>query len=280
MHRKTANEPLRIVQQTSGQDGFEAWRAIVRRYYQRNTSDINSAYAALISNISEKDRAKDVFDDILRTFINDTNRFENRFGMIRDQEKMLAVKKFMPESLLNCRFRGTTMSYSELFVALENIIIDKVATVPTARSRKIDTSAAMEIGLTAKEHGENASQEGDQRIVYLALQAVHKEIGKGNLELWQGSELERKRWQRWQRRREETHGRKGSGKKGSKGQDKGGKGETRTCWTCGKTGHIAAWCGKGGRHILYAIGEDDIENIEESADNEEDSASIVSAGRK
>ena len=68
--------------------------------------------AALISNISENDRAKDVeqFDDILRTFINDTSKFENRFGTIRDEEKMLAVKKLMRESLLNYRFRGTTMS--------------------------------------------------------------------------------------------------------------------------------------------------------------------------
>ena len=32
----------------------------------------------------------------------------------------------MPESLLNYMFRGTTMSYSELLVSLENIIIDKV----------------------------------------------------------------------------------------------------------------------------------------------------------
>ena len=42
----------------------------------------NSAYAALISNISEKDRAKDVeqFDDILRTFVNELNKFENRFA--------------------------------------------------------------------------------------------------------------------------------------------------------------------------------------------------------
>ena len=31
LHRTTANEPLRIVQQTRGQKGFEAWRAIVRR---------------------------------------------------------------------------------------------------------------------------------------------------------------------------------------------------------------------------------------------------------
>ena len=69
-HRTTFNEPLRVVQQTKGQKGFEAWHAIVRRYDQRNMSDKRSVYAALISNISEKDRAKDVeqFDDILRTF--------------------------------------------------------------------------------------------------------------------------------------------------------------------------------------------------------------------
>ena len=82
LHRTTSNEPLGIVQQTRGQKGFEAWHAIVRRYDQRNVSGKNSAYAALISNISEKDRAKDVeqFDDILRTFVNEMNKFENRFA--------------------------------------------------------------------------------------------------------------------------------------------------------------------------------------------------------
>ena len=38
-HRTTANEPLRIVHQTRGQRGLEAWRATVRRYDQRNMSD-------------------------------------------------------------------------------------------------------------------------------------------------------------------------------------------------------------------------------------------------
>ena len=57
----------------------------MRRYDQRNMSDNNAAYAALISNISEKDRAKDVeqFDDILGTFTNEMNKFENRFGKIQ-----------------------------------------------------------------------------------------------------------------------------------------------------------------------------------------------------
>ena len=181
LHRTTANEPLRMIQQVEGQIGFEAWHLIVRRYDQRNTSDRSSAYAALISNITERDRAKDVeqFDDILRTFTNEMTKFENRFGKIRDEEKVLAVKKLMPESLLNYRFRGTAMPYGELIVALENIIIDKVSTVPTARSRKHDTSAPMEIGMATKEDGENASQEGDQRIVDLALQAVYKGTGEG-----------------------------------------------------------------------------------------------------
>ena len=39
LHRTTSNEPLRIVQQTRGQKGCEAWDAIVRRYDWRNMSD-------------------------------------------------------------------------------------------------------------------------------------------------------------------------------------------------------------------------------------------------
>ena len=48
-----------------------------------------------ISNIPKKDRAKDVeqFDDIWRTFINKMNKSESRLGAIKDEEKMLAVKK-------------------------------------------------------------------------------------------------------------------------------------------------------------------------------------------
>ena len=65
----------------------------------------------MINNISEKDRAKDVeqFDDILKTFINEMNKIKSTFGEIKHEEKMLAVKKLMPESLLNYKFRGTTM---------------------------------------------------------------------------------------------------------------------------------------------------------------------------
>ena len=47
----------------------------MRRYDHRNMSDTkNSAYAALVSNISEKDRAQDV-----EHFDEDTHKRENRF---------------------------------------------------------------------------------------------------------------------------------------------------------------------------------------------------------
>ena len=63
------------------------------------------------------------------------------------------------------------MSYSELIIALEKIIVDKVSTVSKTKSRRNDTSAPMEIGMAAKK--------GDQRIMDLALQAVYKGTDKG-----------------------------------------------------------------------------------------------------
>ena len=42
----------------------------------------------------------------------------------------------------------------------------------------------MEIGMAAKDDGESVSQEGDQRIVDLVLQAVYKGTGKGK---WRSS---------------------------------------------------------------------------------------------
>ena len=61
---RRADEALRIVPQTKGQNGFEAWHAMQH---------------------VGKDRANDVdqFDNILRTFVYDTNKFENRLGTIR-----------------------------------------------------------------------------------------------------------------------------------------------------------------------------------------------------
>ena len=198
--RSTENSSENARSEENSKRGRQSRGCTIRGTCQKQ----NSAYAALISNISERHRAQDVeqFDDILRTFISETNKFENRFGAIRCEEKMLAVEKWLFESLFNFRFRGTSMSYSELLVALENILIDKVATVPTARNRKIDTSATMETGMAAQGDGENLREGGDHRIVDLALQAVNKGTRKGKGSLRKGQSWNEKgipRWQRWQR---------------------------------------------------------------------------------
>ena len=70
---------------------------------------------------------------------------------------------------------------------------------------------------------------------------------------------------------EKTLGRKAAVRKEAKGKRKAAREKPeRVCWPCGKTGHIAAWCRKGGNKNLYAMDEDDSENTEESAENEED----------
>ena len=66
------------------------------------------------------------------------------------------------------------MSYSEIIIAFENIIVDQVSKFPSSKSRRNDTSAPMEIWDGSKEDGESVSQEGAQRIMDLALQAVNK----------------------------------------------------------------------------------------------------------
>ena len=96
-------------------------------------------------------------DDILRAFINETNKIENRFGKIRDVEKTVAVKKLMLGSLLNFRIRGTTLTYDELLIALENI--DKVSTVQTSKQKKFDTRAPMEIGVAKKDDHDRSREE-------------------------------------------------------------------------------------------------------------------------
>ena len=89
-----------------------------------------------------------------------TNRFQNRFGKIRDDEKMLAVKKLMPETVLNFGFRSMTLKYEEVLIALENTIIDKVSTAPTTRQKKVGTSAPQEIAMGSKDDSESLREEG------------------------------------------------------------------------------------------------------------------------
>ena len=54
-----------------------------------------------------------------------------------------------------------------------------------------------------------------------------------------------------------------------KGQEKGGKGDTRVCWNCGKTRHIAN-CVKGSWNRSLNAVEEDTGDISEEVHEDED----------
>ena len=132
------------------------------------------------------------------------------------------------------------MSYEEFLIALENIISDKVSTVPTTRHKKIDTSAPLEIGMAAKGDGENSREERDQRIMDIELQAVYRGTGKDNWSVGKGPHSNAKVYAGGEGGKDVNRGGKNSwqkGEKGGKGQEKGCKDDSRTCWTCSKAWH-------------------------------------------
>ena len=161
------------------------------------------------------------------------------------------------------------MSYSEIIIALENIIVDKVSTVQSNKSRRNDTSAPMQIGMAAKEDGESASQEGDQRLVDLALQAVWKGTDKGKWGFGKGQNWNekggeggkdggKKSWQKAAARKEE------------KGKKRVAKEIPEYVGRAVREDTLLLGAEKGENTHLYAVDEDDGENAEESTENEED----------
>ena len=63
---------------------------------------------------------------------------------------------------------------------------------------------------------------------------------------------------------------KTGGKKGGKGQETGGNGDIRVCWSCGKTGHIAAICTNGIWNKSLNALEEDKGDIREEVYEDED----------
>ena len=180
--------------------------------------------------------------------------------------------------MLKYRFRGTALPHEELLVALENGIINKVTTNSASKVKNTDMSAPMEIGMAAGTDGEEAFEERYGKASELAVQAVYKGTGaKGG---WNGGT-----GRAWSVQKCFNSGKGGQGanragkgkwsktrnKKGGKGQEKGGKGDTRVCWSCGKTGHVAANCTNGSlNRSLNAVEEDKGDICEEVHEDEDE----------
>ena len=84
-----------------------------------------------------------------------------------------------------------------------------------------------------------------------------------------GSKLERERWQRWPRRREELVAEKQWQERKQKGKRKVAREKAEHIGRVARLDTLQPGARKEATTILYAIDEDDSENIEESSDNEE-----------
>ena len=180
------------------------------------------------------------FVDILTTFINDVNKSHHIFGKPTNEESTLADNKLMCESLLNYGFRGTTLSYEELIIAIGEIV-DRTTTVSNLTERERHERAngncngCKEVTMMDQEKIESRSQQG---------QVVGKGMnGEGNSGKHSGHEGQGS----WT---------KGSGKNGGNISEKGRKGHERTSWYCERTGHMAASLTEGGwDNNLYPVYE-------------------------
>ena len=170
------------------------------------------------------------------------------------------------------------MSCSGRLVSQENIMIDKVATVWTVRTRKVETSAPMETGTAIKDYGETMREE-DQRIVNLASQAVDKGTGEGKRGFGQ-VQWEWKRlawWERWQRWRKEVFAKGQRQEKQQGTRKKVAREKPELVGHVEKQGTHPARCPNVDNHNLYAMDEEDSENAEEVHDMEEDTMADVIA---
>ena len=105
--------------------------------------------------------------------------------------------------------------------------------------------------MTAGSDGEEAVEEGYGKGSEFAVQAVYK--GTGTKGGWNGGKgpswsvqkcFNSGKGEKGANRAGKVQWSKTRGKKGGKGQENG-KCDTRVCWSCGNTGHIAANCTKG-----------------------------------
>ena len=133
--------------------------------------------------------------------------------------------------------------YQDVGVASENIMDDKVSTVPTSRQKKVDTSVPMEIGIVAKDDSDDSKNDGDQQIIDIALPAVYKGLGNGNWGSGIGQSWNTQRFAGGKGGKDANReGKSPLQQEGGEETEKGGKGGSGTCWTCGNTRHIAALC--------------------------------------
>ena len=92
----------------------------------------------------------------------------------------------MLESLLSDRFRGTTVTYDALIIALENMILDESHDHAKLEPMTPDTSSPMDIRVAAKDESDETRDDKEQRIADVAGQACSAKAQGGMAEIVRG----------------------------------------------------------------------------------------------
>jgi hypothetical protein len=143
--------------------GLRAWQSMTQRYDGREAEDKEAAYATVTNQTREKKFMQ--FEKLIKDY-------EERFSVIQEEAKIVALKSMLPEDVLKERFRGKKMlTYKALRDELVAYTVDK----PTA----VGTSDAMDISMTlGKPPGIDEQSAVNAEEDAMALQG--SKGGKGN----------------------------------------------------------------------------------------------------
>ena len=250
LSKTTSGQSNAIIRNSKRGDGFEAWFQLLRRYDPKNSLDKNAAYAQVASP-PKRAMTTDQLKDMLTNWSVHVTHYESRFGALPEETKINAMKQMMPMPLLENRYRGViNLKYDTLKKELENYINDKAQGTTQSNGRKTeDNPTPMEIDMVKDDDPSQleagTAWDGNIPPGLAELCAVYyngkggwgKATGKGKEKGWTGGV-----GGVWS-------GKSGLGKGKSKGKGKGdgsakgkGKASERTCWTCGKRGHLSFEC--------------------------------------
>ena len=276
-------------------DGLKSWRSLLKQYDPREQVDETVAY----EKISRPSPVKSIAEARIKLpqWLNDMGLYTAKWGnqALTEPARLLALKTLVPRNLLGNKFVGNKYTDHKQYVSdLEDYIGDR--SIQEIRGRQSEPTIPMEIdavlaGMTSEE-GWTDDAKNEIMSVIRKHQGKGKAKGSGKSEQpWasQGKSSDNQwaaPWQGWQQgdwnnkgsgkgKADGNQSRKaqpGSAKGAPKGGKGGGKADTRKCFGCGQTGHIARNCPNGYGKSIYGMGNE--EEYPQAGEGEEEHESL------